>query len=508
MPYNSNTRIAQNTLALYCRMLLNMVVVFYTSRVVLSILGVEDFGIYNVVGGVVNLFTFLNTAMSSATQRFFAFEIGHKSGGDRISKVFSTSLNIHLLIAVLIFLLGETLGLYFLNTCLVIPSDRFIAANCVYQCSIVSCCIGVMALPYNAIVISYERMAVFAYISIFDVVLKLLVVYLLYITVFDKLIIYALLLLIVSLITPSVYVLYCRKNFPETKYQCVKDKTLFKEMSNFAGWNLFGNIAYMGFTQGINILLNIFFGPAANAARGVAVQIQNAIGQFSRNFQIAVNPQITKNYAVGDLSTMHSLLFRSSKLSFFLLFIISLPALLQAEKILSWWLVEVPDHTVSFFKIIICIAMIDVLANPMNISAQATGNIKKYQIIEGGTLLLIVPISYIILKLYHVPEIVFVVHLLIALLVQCIRIYLLKQMIHLSIKKYICNVVFRIFIVSFMYFITMYTVHIICPTLFDNFFICTLFSLITSGLFVMVLGLTKSEKGFVIRTLKKLHYAK
>lgn len=175
---------------------------------------------------------------------------------------------------------------------------------------------------------------------------------------------------------------------------------------------------------------------------------------------------------------------------------------------MSWWLVEVPDHTVSFFKIIICIAMIDVLANPMNISAQATGNIKKYQIIEGGTLLLIVPISYIILKLYHVPEIVFVVHLLIALLVQCIRIYLLKQMIHLSIKKYICNVVFRIFIVSFMYFITMYTVHIICPTLFDNFFICTLFSLITSGLFVMVLGLTKSEKGFVIRTLKKLHYAK
>lgn len=381
------SKIAKNTMMLYFRMLLNMIVSFYTSRIVLDALGIDDFGIYNVVGGIVVLFTFLNTAMSSATQRFLTFELGKKSGVERLSKVFSTSLNIHVLISFFIVILSETIGLYFLNEFMVIPSERMVAANVVYQCSILSCIMGIMTLPFNAIIVSYEYMDVFAWISIFDVILKLVIAYLLYITFFDKLIVYSVLLFLVTLITSIIYVLYCYKKFPECKYRCVRDRSLFKSMCSFAGWNLIGNFAYICFTQGLNILLNMFFGPAVNAARGIAVQMQGVIGRFAGSFQIAVNPQITKKYAANNMDGMYLLLYKSSKISFFLLFIVSYPIILQTENILNFWLVDVPNYTVSFFRIIICISMIEVLANPLNIGAQATGKVKKYQIILNSATL-------------------------------------------------------------------------------------------------------------------------
>lgn len=503
---SSNTQIIKNTLALYFRMFLNMVVVFYTSRIVLDALGVEDYGIYNVVGGIVYLFTFLNTSMSSATQRFLTFEIGKRSDLNRMTKVFSTSLNIHVLMSLVILILGETVGLYFLNVYMVIPLERMFAANWVYQCSVVSCCLGIMSLPFNAIIISYERMRVFAWISIFDVVLKLVIAYLLYLTAYDKLVVYSSLLLLVSLTTPLIYYSYCRKHFLECEFKLVKDKVLFKEMCNFAGWNLIGNFAYMGFTQGINILLNVFFGPVVNAARGVAVQVQGAVGQFSRNFQMAVNPQITKKYAVGDLKSMHTLLYRSSKFSFFLILIISLPVILQTEKILNWWLVDVPDHTVKFFRIIICISMLDVLANPLNVSAQATGKIKRYQLIEGGSLLLIVPISYIALCLFYIPELVFVIHLLIAVIVQVIRILLLRQMICFSIKDYLQFVAFRILAVVMVIGLVIFIVSDLFQSLFDNFLACTFFSISVSVFSILALGLTSAEKQYVWQFAKQYLY--
>ena len=497
-------KIAKNTVILYIRMLLNMIVTFYTSRIVLDAIGVEDYGIYNVVGGVVLLFSFLNTAMSSATQRFLTLEIGKKSDTESISKVFSTSLNIHSLIAFLILILSETAGLYFLNVHMVFPPERTIATNIVYHCSVISCCLWVIALPFNAIIISYERMSVFAWISIFDVALKLAVAYLLYLTPSDKLITYAVLTLFVSLITPTIYFAYCRKNFPECKYRHVKDKTLFKEMCNFAGWNFIGNFAYIGFTQGINILLNVFFGPAVNAARGIAVQMQGAIGQFSRNFQVAINPQITKQYAINDFENMHTLIYRSSKFSFFLLLLIALPVFLQTENILKWWLFDVPDYTIDFFRIIIFISMIDVLANPMNISAQATGKIKKYQLAEGSVLLLIVPFSYCALKVYNVPNIVFIVHFIIALIAQAIRITLLKHMIGLSVKKYMEMVIFKISTVLIASGSVIYFVYSICPCIIANFFFCTALSLFTAGTAIYLLGLSVSEKKVLIASLKKI----
>lgn len=500
---SSNTRIAKNTLALYFRMLLNMVVVFYTSRIVLDALGVEDYGIYNVVGGIVYLFTFLNTSMSSATQRFLTFEIGKKSDVNRMAKVFSTSLNIHVLISLAILILGETVGLYFLNAYMVIPHERIFAANWVYQCSVAACCVGIVALPFNAIIISYERMRVFAWISIFDVVLKLLIAYLLYLTAYDKLVVYSSLILLVSLITPLIYYSYCRKHFLECKFKIVKDKALFKEMCNFAGWNLIGNLAYMGFTQGLNILLNVFFGPVVNAARGVAVQVQGAVGQFSRNFQMAVNPQITKKYAAGDLKGMHTLLYRSSKFSFFLLLVISLPVILQTEKILNWWLVDVPDHAVNFFRIIICISMLDVLANPLNVSAQATGKIKCYQLIEGGSLLLIVPVSYIVLCLFCIPEVVFLVHLFIAAIVQMLRVLLLRRMVCFPIKDYLKFVVFRILAVVMVIGFTIFIVNYLFRSLFDKFLACTFFSILISVLSIFGFGLTNAEKQYVWQLAKR-----
>lgn len=503
---SSNTRIAKNTLALYFRMLLNMVVVFYTSRIVLDALGVEDYGIYNVVGGIVYLFTFLNTSMSSATQRFLTFEIGKKSDVNRMTKVFSTSLNIHVLISLAILILGETVGLYFLNAYMVIPHERIFAANWVYQCSVAACCVGIVALPFNAIIISYERMRVFAWISIFDVVLKLLIAYLLYLTAYDKLVVYSSLILLVSLITPLIYYSYCRKHFLECKFKLVKDKVLFKEMCNFAGWNLIGNLAYMGFTQGINILLNVFFGPVVNAARGVAVQVQGAVGQFSRNFQMAVNPQITKKYAAGDLKGMHTLLYRSSKFSFFLLLTISLPVILQTEKILNWWLVDVPDHTVNFFRIIICISMLDVFANPLNISAQATGKIKRYQLIEGGSLLLIVPVSYIVLCFFCIPELVFFVHLFIAAIVQVLRVLLLRRMICLQVRDYLRFVVFRISAVVMVIGLAIFIVDYLFRSLFDNFLACTFFSILISTFSIFVLGLTSVEKQHAWQFAKRCLY--
>ena len=482
-------------------MLLNMGVTFYTSRIVLQVLGVEDYGIYNVVGGLIIIFSFLNTAMSNSTQRFLTFELGQKADICRLSKIFSTSVNIHFLIALIILIVGETIGLYFLNVYMTIPIERMGAANIVYQCSLWSCCLGIIALPYNAIIISYERMNIFAYVSILDVMLKLIVAYVLYIVTFDKLIVYALLMLMASVVSPVVYVWYDYRHFRESRYKYVKDMSLFKEMCGFAGWNMIGNWAYIGFTQGLNILLNVFFGPTINAARGIAVQLQGAIGQFSRNFQMAVNPQITKKYAVNDLQEMHSLVFISSKYSFFLLFLIALPILFQAENVLKWWLVTVPDKTVIFLKIIVCISMIDVLANPLNIAAQATGKIKWYQIFEGGTLLMIVPVSYCVLCFCHIPEIVFIVHLIVAIMVQYIRLLLLRKMIALSLVLYLKKVIYRIFLVVFFTVISLYGLEYLLHSLMDNFFVCSLICVSFTAMYIYVCGLTSFEKKFFVTKL-------
>ena len=436
---SANKRIAKNTLVLYVRMLFTMGISLFTSRVILQTLGVEDYGISSVVGGVISMFTFINAAMVSSTQRYLNFELV-RGDANQLRSVFSTSLQIHALIALAIIVLSETVGLWFLNEKLVIPEARMTAAMWVYQCSILSCAVSIMSTPYNAVIVAHEKMSAFAYISILDVSLKLLVVYLLVVLPFDKLIILAILNLLVQLFIRYIYTIYCHRHFPESYFQFWFNKTLFKEMFGFAGWSFWGNLAAILYTQGLNMMLNIFFGPIVNAARGIAVQVQSAVQQFVGGFQTALNPQITKNYASNNLPQMHSLMFRSARFSFLLLFFLSLPVLMETNFILTLWLKTVPDDAVIFTQIMICISLIYTTANPCIIANQATGKVKIYQMVVGGILLLILPISYVVLKLGAPAYSVFIVHFCIESVAQFSRMYMLRKLIHLPLWQYMKNI--------------------------------------------------------------------
>lgn len=497
----NNKRIAKNTLLLYFRMLFTMAVSLYTSRVVLNTLGVEDFGIYNVVGGVVAMFGFLNSAMSSSTQRYITFELG-KNNFTQLKKVFNTSVSIHAFISIVILILAETIGLWFLYNKMTIPVERMDAALWAYQGAIASTIVLIMSVPYNATIIAHEKMSAFAYISVLEVVLKLLIVYLLLIGDFDKLKLYAVLMFCIQLIIRLIYGHYCKKHFPETKLQLTKDRKLFKEMLGFAGWNLWGNCAYIAFTQGVNILLNMFFGPTVNAARGVAVQVQSAVNQFSSNFQTALNPQITKSYATGDYTYMHKLIFRSSKFTFFLLLFLSLPIQLETETILSIWLANVPEHTVNFLRLILCTTIIDATANPLIISAAATGKVKLYQSVVGGILLAILPISYIVLKLGGNPESVFIVHLSICILAFITRLLLIKPMIQLSLRRYFKEVITKCITVSIIALLPPVFILPLTENSITDFILICLSCIISVSVSTYYMGFDKNEKQFINQKIR------
>ena len=501
---SDNKRITKNTIVLYLRMLFILCVGLFTSRVVLHALGIEDSGLYNVVGGFVAFFTFLNGAMSTATQRFITFELA-RGNLERQRTVFSMAIIIHWLLAIIIAFFSETVGLWFIYNELVIPESRFIAALWVYHCSVISICISIISIPYNALVIAHEKMSAFAYISISDCILKLVIVYFLTIISWDKLIFYAILLCFVSLLDRAIYGIYCHRHFAETKFRWVFNNCTFKEMTNIAGWSLFGNIAGICYTQGLNFLLNIFFGPAVNAARGIAVTVQGTLSGFISNFQMALNPQITKSYAIGDYQRMYSLIFASSKYSVFMLFLIILPILIEAKNILVLWLKIVPEHAIGFTRLILCIMLVEALANPLMISSQAVGKVKIYQSVVGGLLLLIFPIAYLVLKLGGTPESVFIVHLFMSLIAQIFRIIIVGRMIQLHVCVYFRKVILPIlfvFIVSVLGSVFIYyTIH--GTTLWQSSIVIFLTILITIVAIVTV-GLTSTERQLVFDKLKIL----
>lgn len=473
-----------------------MAICLYTSRVVLNTLGVEDYGIYNVVGGVIAMFGFINGSMASATQRYITFALGKGNFGN-LQKVFCTALQIHALIAFLIIIIGETVGLWFMYEQMKIPADRIDAAFWVLQCSIMSTVIMILSVPYNADIIAHEKMSAFAYISVLEVVLKLAVVYALLIFSYDKLVLYAFLILVVQIFIRFCYSRYCNKHFEESKYYWIWDKSLFKEMTSFAGWSLFGNLSSVLFGQGLNMLLNVFFGPVVNAARAIAVQAQSAIQQFVGNFQMALNPQITKTYAKGELDEMHKLMFRSARFSFYLLFFLSLPVLFETEQFLTVWLKVVPENTVIFLRIMICISLIFTLSNPLMIANQATGKIRKYQMICGSIQLMILPISYVFLKLNFPAYSVFIVHFIIELITQCIRMMLLKPLIGLTMKDYLFNVYSKVILVVALSVIIPLILHLnMDNTIMRSFLVCILSLL--SVLFVAYrVGLSRKEREFI-----------
>lgn len=493
----NNKRIAKNTLMLYVRMLFSMIVSLFTSRVVLQTLGVEDYGIFNVVGGVITMFTFINAAMVSSTQRYLNFELA-KGNSQRLRSVFNTSLQIHALIAITIVILGETLGLWFLMNKLVIPESRMTAALWVYQCSILACCVTIMSAPYNADIIAHEKMSAFAYISILEVSLKLLIVYLLVVSPIDKLIAYAILTLSVQLLIRFIYSRYCHKHFEESYVEFSINKALFKEMSGFAGWSFFGNLAAILYTQGLNMMLNIFFGPVVNAARGIAVQVQSAVQQFVSGFQTALNPQITKSYAVGDLEQMHNLMFRSARFSFLLLFFLSLPVMLETDFLLTLWLKSVPDNAVIFTQIMICISLIFTTANPCIVANQATGKVKIYQTVVGGILLLILPISYIFLKLGAPAYSVFIVHFCMESVAQFSRMFMLRKLINLPIWQYMKNIYIPIFCTVVVAVILPVVVRMQFEEGWLRFIVVGFTCVLSVGISAFFIGLTKDERLFFL----------
>lgn len=497
MPQDNNKRIAKNTLLLYFRMLFMMAVSLFTSRVVLNTLGVEDYGIYNVVGGVVAMFGFINGSMSSATQRYITFALG-KGDEKRLQTVFSTTLQIHTLIAAIIVLLGETIGLWFLYNKMQIPADRLDAAFWVLQCSIVSTVVMIISVPYNADIIAHEKMSAFAYISVLEVVLKLATVYMLVIFSFDKLILFAVLILVIQILIRFCYSIYCNRHFKETKYRHVWDKQLFKEMTGFAVWSLFGNLSAVFFTQGLNMLLNVFFGPVVNAARAVAVQVQSAIQQFVGNFQMALNPQITKTYAQGKMEEMHTLMFRSARFSFLMLFFISLPVLLETEFLLTLWLKTVPSKAVIFTQIMICISLIYTIANPCVIANQATGKVKVYQMVVGGILLTILPISYIVLKLGAPAYSVFIVHFCVESVAQFSRMYMLRKLINLPIRQYLLRIYLPIMATVAVSIILPVMIHMQLENGWLRFIAVDCTSVVSVGLSAFFIGFTEYERQFFI----------
>ncbi len=493
----NNKRIAKNTLMLYFRMILTMLVALYTSRVVLNVLGVEDYGTYNVVGGVVTMFGFFNGAMASATQRFLSFDLG-RNDYIQLRKTFNATQLIHIGIALLIFILAETIGLWFVNTQLNLPEGRMEAARWVYHFAVLSFMISIIQVPYNSILIARERMNVYAYMSILEVLLKLLIVFMLTWIAFDKLKLYGILLFAVSFIIAAIYRIYTLRHFDETRFEMVKENALYKTLISYSGWTLFGAISMIAKGQGVSIILNIFFGTVVNAAQGIANLVYGSINSFVANFQIASNPQIVKSYASGDKEYMTNLIIRTAKFSFYLLFILTLPVLLEIDYILKIWLKIVPEYTAVFTVLILINAWVDSFSGPLITAVNATGRIKFYQIVVGTVFTLNLPLSYFLFKFGFSPVSTFIVNICITSVVFFIRLYFTKSQLpefpaFLFIKEIFLRNIPVVFVAGLIPWIIKINMHtgVVRLTLVVFISICV------SILSIYFMGLRSNEKQFV-----------
>lgn len=479
----SNKRIAKNTLFLYLRMILIMLVSLYISRVILEELGIDDYGVYTVIGGVVAMFSFINGSMTTSTQRFLNFELG-KGTSNRLNEVFKTSMTIHGIIVIIVLILTETIGLWFINTKLVIPAKSFWQANVVYQASILSFCITIMQVPFNASIIAHERMNIYAYISIIEAVLKLGIAFSLMLIPTNKLASYGILVLFVHAVVAIIYILYCLRKYKECTLKFGYVKTLFREMSMFAGWNLWGSIAWLIRLQGLGIILNIFFGPALNAAKGIADQVASAVNSLNNNFQVALNPQITKNYAQGHLAEMELLTYRGIKFSTLLLLMMIIPISINIPYILSIWLTTVPPYTPIFIILILTDVLCgNLFGSPLMASLAATGNIRNYQLVVSLILLLILPVSYYLLKFKFLPESVFYVNIILNLLAGITRFQFCRHQLGYKFKDYLKTVLLPIATIAFISLGTLITLKYL---FFSGSTFISFISLLLISLFIII----------------------
>ena len=498
MSHQDTKRIAKNTIFLYVRMIITMLITLYTSRVILNVLGVEDYGVYNIIAGIVVLLAFLQTAMTNASQRYITYELG-KGELESVKKVFSMSMTTHITISLLIFFLAETIGLWFINTQLNIPANRMLAANWVYQFSILTFIVNLIRIPYNASIIAYENMSFYAYISIIESILKLLIVYVLCISPSDKLILYAILLCGVAIICTFIYKIYCCKKFLTCNYTYFWDKKLYWQLMRFSGWTMLGGISNVSAQQGGNILLNMYNGVVSNAAFGIANQVSYAVYAFSSNFQIAFNPQITKLHAVGDSLHLNNLVNKASLFSYYLMLLFAVPFMINTEIILKLWLKNVPEYTVGFCQLMVVYQLIDAFQAPLNTLIFSTGKIKNYNIWLSALIFCNIPLSLYLLSIGKSPYYVLGIRAGINLLTAIIRVVYVRYFMNFPFL----HVVLKILAVTVLAFSGSIWVKMNLNSDTGGFILSSLIAIIITGIVVYWIGIGKTERSFFHSILKK-----
>lgn len=502
MSENTSKKIAKNTLMLYFRMILTLVIGLYTSRVVLSQLGVSDYGLYSVVGGIVTMFTFINGSLNAGTQRFLTYYLGQ--GDERkLKNVFSTAIVIYVLLALAIFILAETVGLWLLLYKMNIEPDRLYAAKWVYQFSIISCMVSVIQVPFMSALVAHEKFEMYAYMSIYSAVMKLVVVFLLAFSPIDKLIFYAFLLLLVSVSSTVIYNVYCHIRFEECRFSLKFDKDIFRQMFSFSAWDVMGSMAVIGQMQGINIIINMFCGTVVNAAYGIANTVNNIVNTFAANIIIAANPQIVKSYAQRQLDKMYRLVINTGKMASYLLLVISIPIFIEIDFLLKLWLGEYPDFAPVFIRIILLQSWVKILGEPTVKALHAIGQIKYLNIIVGTLLLLMLPVSYFLLKFGSSPQIVLAINIIFWAISIPVRLLLLHRYCNFPIFLYLREVVIRSLFIALISFIVPYLVQ----KSFANegwirLLVVGATSLMTSVVVIYYLGLSKDMRISVIKKCK------
>ena len=488
---------------MYIRMLFIMIVSLYTVRVVLQALGEVDYGVNNVVGGVVTMFSFISTTLAGASMRFFSYEIG-RNDYQKLQQYFSVTFWCYVVLVIIIVLLAETVGLWFVQNRLVIPVERMTAAMVVYQCSIAGAVVSFLTIPYNSLILAKEKMGIYAYVGIAEAVLKLLVAYLLVAArSSDKLIVYAILVLAVNILISGFYVTYDLIKIKESRVSAFWDKSIFKDVFGYSSWSLFGAVSLVFRSQGINILLNIFFGPIVNTARAIAYQISNAINTFVNGFTQAVRPQQTKYYASGDQSSLLILTYRATRICFFLIMLLSLPVLFETNFILSLWLGKVPDYTVLFTRLVIGVSIIEAITTPLKGLISSTGNIKYTQIINSTILISIFPVSWGFFKLGFPAATTMVVSLIASFGCHFVRIVISCRLTDMNFYEYIEETFIPILIVASLSVSTTMIAYLSFPSeTWFSFLIVSSISVVTSGLFILLFGLKRGERALIISAIR------
>lgn len=504
---SNNKRIAKNTLIMYMRMFIMMLIGLYTSRVILNILGITDYGIYNIVGGLVGMFSIVSSSLSSSVSRYLTFEIG-KGNIIRLKEIFSTSVIAQFGMSLLVIILIEIIGVWFLYNKMNIPAERLDAAAFILQCSIISFALGLIMMPYNATIIAHERFDIYAYLTLFDAFMKLVVAFSLSVSTFDKLKTYAVLLLIVAMLVQFIYFIYCRRNFEECHFRLRLNKSLLKEVFSFAGWNFLGSTSWIFNTQGIDLLINFFFGVTLNAARGIASQVNNIVQGFISNFTTTLYPQITKSYAKGDMKYMREIVYAGTKYSYFLMLFFSIPLCLETKQILVLWLKIIPEYSVPFVRLTLIATMAFVLGNTLSIAQGATGKLKRFSILTSLFTFLEFPLVFVFFHFGYPPQSCYIIHIIIYGGLLFLKIYIVKKSIGFTYMSYIREVIIKAIIVSFVSVIFPISVYLTNEPTFIRLILVCVISIISSLLSICYLGMEQRERQFVFSVIRKKLFKK